>query len=53
VTADTGEDVEKEEHTSIAYRIANWYKHYGNQSSDSSKEKKMEVVIPEDPDILL
>jgi hypothetical protein len=32
VTVDVGEDVEKEEHSSIAGGIANWYNHSGNQS---------------------
>jgi hypothetical protein len=32
VTTDAGKDVEKEEHSSIAGRIANWYKYFGNQS---------------------
>jgi hypothetical protein len=31
VTADTGEDLEKEEHSSIAGGIASWYTHSGNQ----------------------
>jgi hypothetical protein len=26
----SGEDMEKEEHSSIAGRIANWYNHSGN-----------------------
>jgi hypothetical protein len=29
VTADAGEDVEKEEHSSLAGKIANWYNHSG------------------------
>jgi rare lipoprotein A (peptidoglycan hydrolase) len=37
VTADTGEDVEKEEHSSIADGIASWYNHSGNQSACSSE----------------
>jgi hypothetical protein len=37
VTADAGEDVEKEEHLSIAGVIASWYNHSGNQSSGSSE----------------
>jgi hypothetical protein len=37
VTADAGEDVEKEEHSSIAGGIANLYNHSGNQSGDSSE----------------
>jgi hypothetical protein len=31
VTADAGEDVEKEEHTSTAGEIASWYSQSGNQ----------------------
>ena len=31
VTADAGKDVEKEEHSSIAGGITNWYNHSGNQ----------------------
>jgi len=37
VTADADEDVEKEEHSSIAGGIASWYNHCGNQSGGSSK----------------
>jgi hypothetical protein len=37
VTANAGEDVEKEEHSFIAGGIASWYNHFGNQSRDSSK----------------
>jgi hypothetical protein len=37
VTADAGEDVEKEEHSSIAGGIANLYNHSGNQSGGSSE----------------
>jgi hypothetical protein len=32
VTADVGEDVEKEEHSSIVGGFASWYNHSGNQS---------------------
>jgi hypothetical protein len=35
VTADTGKDVEKEEHSSIADRIASFYSHFENQSGGS------------------
>jgi hypothetical protein len=31
VTIHVGEDVEKEEHSSIVGDIANWYNHSGNQ----------------------
>jgi hypothetical protein len=37
VTADAGEDMEKEEHSSIAGGIAIWYNHFGNQSGSSSE----------------
>jgi hypothetical protein len=37
VTADAGEDVEKEKHFSIAGGIASWYNHSGNQFGSSSK----------------
>jgi hypothetical protein len=35
VIADAGEDVEKEEHSSIAGGIAIWYNHSGNQLGGS------------------
>jgi hypothetical protein len=37
VTADAGEDVEKEEHSSIVGGIASWYNHSGNHSGSSSE----------------
>jgi hypothetical protein len=37
VTADAGEDVEKEEHSSIVGGIASLYNHFGNQSGGSSE----------------
>jgi hypothetical protein len=37
VTADAGEDMVKEEHSSIAGGIANWYNHSGNQFGSSSE----------------
>jgi hypothetical protein len=37
VTADAAEDVEKEEHSSIAVGMANWYNHTGNKSGSSSE----------------
>jgi hypothetical protein len=37
MTADAGEDVEKEEHSSIAGGIASWYNHSGNQLGGSQK----------------
>jgi hypothetical protein len=36
VTADAGEDMEKEEHSSIAGGIASWYDHSRNQFGGSS-----------------
>jgi hypothetical protein len=37
VTADAGEDVEKEEHSSTVGGIANLYNHSGNQSGGPSE----------------
>jgi hypothetical protein len=37
VIAHVGEDVEKEEYSSIAGRIASWYNYSGNQSGGSSE----------------
>ena len=37
VTADAGEDVEKEEHSSIVGGIASLYNHSGNKSGGSSE----------------
>jgi hypothetical protein len=37
VTADAGEDVDKEEHSSIAGGIASLYNHSGSQSGSSSE----------------
>jgi hypothetical protein len=37
VTADVGEAVEKKEYSSTADKIANWYKHDGNQFGCFSK----------------
>jgi hypothetical protein len=37
VKADAGEDVEKEEHSSIAGGIASWDNQSGNQFGDSSE----------------
>jgi hypothetical protein len=51
VTADTGEDVEKEEHSSIAGGIVSWYNHSENQFSGSSE--KWTLVPPKDPAIPL
>ena len=49
MTADAGEDVEKEEHSSTADRIASWYS--GNHCGGSSE--KLDIVLPEDPAIPL
>jgi hypothetical protein len=38
-TADAGEDVEKEEHSSIVGGIAGLYNHSGNQSGSSSENQ--------------
>jgi hypothetical protein len=40
VTADAGENVEKEEHSSIAGWIASWYNHFGNITGGSSENWK-------------
>jgi hypothetical protein len=55
VTADAGENVEKEEHSSIASGIASWYNHPGNQSGGSSENwtqkqqyLKTQSIHPED-----
>jgi hypothetical protein len=37
VTADAGEDVEKEEHSSIVGGIASWYNYSGNKFGSSSE----------------
>jgi hypothetical protein len=47
VTAHVGEDVEKEEHSSIDGGIANCYNQSGNPSGGSSR--KLEIDLPEDP----
>jgi hypothetical protein len=51
VTAYAGEDVEKEEHSSIVGGIASWYNHSGNESGASSE--KLDIVLPDDPAIPL
>jgi hypothetical protein len=38
VTANAGEDVEKEEYSSIAGGIVSWYNYSGNQSGVSSEK---------------
>jgi hypothetical protein len=47
VTADAGEDVEKEEHSSIAGGIASWYNHSGNESVWQFL-RKLDIVLLED-----
>jgi hypothetical protein len=49
MTADAGEDVEKEEHSSIVGGIASWFNHSRNQSGDF---REMDT-IPKDPAIPL
>jgi hypothetical protein len=51
VTADAGEDVEKEEHSSSAGGIASLYKHSGSQSGSSSE--KLDMILPVDPAVPL
>jgi hypothetical protein len=51
VTADAGEDVEEEKHSSIAGGIASSYNHSGNQFGGFSELDI--VLLPEDPDIPL
>jgi hypothetical protein len=51
VPADAGEDVEKEEHSSIAGGIASWYNTSGIQFC--SFFRKLDVVLLEDQVILL
>jgi hypothetical protein len=46
VTADAGEDVEKEENSSIFGGTASWYNHSGNKSGGS---RKLDIVLPENP----
>ena len=40
VTADAGEDVEREEHSSIASGISNWYNHSETHSGSFSENWK-------------
>ena len=37
MTADAGEDEEKEEHSSTVGGVVGWYNHSGNQSGGSSE----------------
>ena len=48
MTEDAGEDVEKEEHSSITGRIANWYNH---SARFWQFLRKLDIVLPEDPAI--
>jgi hypothetical protein len=41
VTADAGEDVEKEEHSSSIGGIESWYNHYENQFGSSSENRTL------------
>ena len=50
MTADAGEDVEKEKHSSIAGGIANWDNHSGNHWWFL---RKLEIALPKDPAIPL
>jgi hypothetical protein len=45
VTADAGEDVEKEEHSSIVGGIASWHNTSGNQSGEFLR--KLDIVLSE------
>jgi hypothetical protein len=51
VTTDAGEDVEKEEHSSIVGGIASLYNHSGK--SVWRFLRKLDIVLPEDPAIPL
>ena len=51
MTANAGEDVEKEEHSSIVGGIASSYNHSGNQSGGSSE--KLDIILLADPAIPL
>jgi hypothetical protein len=53
VTADSGEDVMKEEHSSIAGGIASLYNHSGNQSGVWQFLRKLDIVLLEEPAIVL
>ena len=51
MTADSGEDVEKEEHPTIVGGIASLYNHSGK--SVWRFIRKLDIVLPEDPTIPL
>jgi hypothetical protein len=46
----SGEDAEKEEHSSVASGIVNWYNHSG---INLVFPQKLEIVLPKDPATLL
>ena len=50
MTADAGEDAEKEEHFSTVGGVANWYKLW---KSVWQFFRKLDIVLPEDPAIPL
>ena len=52
MTVEGGEDVKKEEHSSIVRGIAIWYNHSGNQSGDSSENWTF-YLLPDNPGIEL
>jgi hypothetical protein len=45
VTADAGEDVDKEERSSVAVGIPSWYNHSGNQFDGSSEKKWVSSIF--------
>jgi hypothetical protein len=45
VKAEAGEDVEKEEHSSIAGEIVRWYNHSENQFGSSSENWNLRILI--------
>jgi hypothetical protein len=44
VTADTGEDLEKEKHSSIAGGIASWYNHFANNLVVTQKTENSSIL---------
>jgi len=52
VTANAGEDVEKEEHSSIVGGIADWYNHSGNQSGGSSENWTLNYLRTQNYEIM-
>jgi hypothetical protein len=53
VTANAGEDVEKEEHSSIASEIARWYNYSWKSVWQFLRKLDIVLTIPEDPAIPL